>query len=137
MATATADLLSLYRNPSLIRSINSETTSLTVEGIVASVNVGSKDYYINRGLKIDISELKASAIVIQPFIVEVVPSEDEYLATSSISNVYELGTTPGQTLRRYFKSLLDELVWLERNEGNLSHSIREELRLLQKYLRSV
>lgn len=137
MATATADLLSLYRNPSLLKRVNSETTSFTAERTVTSANVGSKDYYVNRGLKIDISNPKATAIVIQPFVIEVAPSEDEYLATSSISNVYELGLTPGQALRRYLKSLLDELVWLEKHEENLSSSIHDELRLLQTYLRIV
>lgn len=81
--------------------------------------------------------MKATAIVIQPFVIEVAPSEEEYLATSSISNVYELGVTPGQALRSYLKSLVDELVWLERNEAILSPSIREELRVLQSYLRIV
>lgn len=137
MATATADLLSLYRNPSLLKRVNSETTSFTAERIVTSANVGSKDYYVNRGLKIDISNPKATAIVIQSFVIEVALSEDEYLATSSISNVYELGLTPGQALRRYLKSLLDELVWLEKHEENLSSSIRDELGLLQTYLRIV
>ncbi|HJT60026.1 MAG TPA: hypothetical protein VJ761_26185 [Ktedonobacteraceae bacterium] len=85
----------------------------------------------------EISTSEATAIVIQPFIVEVAPSEDEYLATSSISNVYELGITPDQALTRYLESLLDELVWLERNEEIFSSSILEELRLLQSYVRIV
>ena len=132
MATATADLRSFCRR------VSSETTSLGAEKVVASANIGVKDYYIHQGIEISISNPKATAIVIQPFIIEIAPTiEGEYIATSRISNVYELETTPGQAVRSYLKSLVDELVWLQKNEENLSASIHEELRLLQSYLRIV
>lgn len=73
----------------------------------------------------------------QPFIVEVVPMESDFLATSRISNAYELGVSVGQALRNYLEFLVDELIWLQTHEKELSPSITEDLRLLQNYLRIV
>ena len=91
-------------------------------------------FVIHPGVGISVSHPQATAIVIQPFIIEIAPSEGEYLATSRISNVYELGAMPGQAVMRYLKSLVDELVWLQKHQKSLSASIREELRLLQSYV---
>lgn len=131
MATATADLRSFYK------MVSSETTNLETKRVVASANIGVKDYYIHQGIEISIFIPKATAIVIQPFVIEIAPSEEEYLATSRISNVYEIDATPGRVVRGYLKSLVGELVWLQKHEENLSASIHEELRLLQSYLRIV
>lgn len=89
------------------------------------------------GVTIPLSKPEATAIVVQPFIVEVTLSEEEYLVTSRISNIYELGVTPGQALANYLCLLVSELVWLQKHEDNLSPSIREELRHLQKYVQTV
>ncbi len=78
-----------------------------------------------------------TAIVTQPFVIELIPREGGYLATSDISNAYELGATAGQALRNYLEFLADELLWLQKNEKDLSPSIQEDLRLLQCYLQIV
>ncbi len=129
MATTMADLLSYYKGA------NSETTSFGLERGFTSTNIGSKVYAIHPGVAIHLSKPEITAVVIQPFIVEVSSSEEEYLVTSRISNIYELGTTPGQAIINYLRLLASELVWLQQHEENLSPSIHEELRLLQKYVR--
>ncbi len=99
-------------------------------------NTVSKGYcIIHQGVRIIVSRPQATAIVIQPFVVELTPREGGYLATSDISNGYELGVTVGQVLRNYLEFLVDELFWLQKNEEQLSPSIQEDLRRLQCYLR--
>ena len=130
MATVIADLQSLYKGA------KSKTTAS--EPGIDNANTENKGYYlIHPGVGISISHPQATAIVIQPFVIEIAPSEEEYLATSRISNVYELGALPGQAVMRYLKSLVDELVWLQKHQDSLSASIREELRLLQSYIQIV
>jgi len=128
MATATGDLRSLYGG------VNSEVTILGPEGVG-----GIKNTYcdIHRGVKISIYNPKATAIVIRPFVIELIPTEEGYIATSRISNAYELGATPLRAARTYLEFLVDELIWLQNHEEDLSSSIHEDLRLLQSYLRIV
>ncbi len=73
--------------------------------------------------------------MIQPFTVEVAPSEEEYLASSRISNAYELGMLPSLAVKNYLAVLADELVWLQKNEANFSASLQDDLLLLQQFLR--
>ena len=89
------------------------------------------------GMTISIPNLEVTAVVLQSFIVEVNPSEDEYLASSRISNVYELGVNPGQALINYLRLLVNEVSWLQKHENSLSSAICKELRHLQQYLRIV
>ncbi len=131
MVTAIADLSNIYRR------INSEITTFETKKIVASANIGSKDYYIHQGSEINVSNPQITVRVMQPFVIEVTPSEEEYLATSRISNAYELGATPGQAVRNYLEFLVDELIWLQKHEENLSVSIQQDLHLLQCYLQVV
>ena len=131
MGIAIADLHKFYRRA------NSETTGLMAKHIIASAIVGIKDYYIHQGIEISASHPKAAAIVILPFVIQITSIEEGFLATSRISNVYELEATPGQVLKSYLKSLVDELVWLQSHKEELSSSILEELHLLQYYVRIV
>jgi hypothetical protein len=131
MTTVIADLRNFYGR------VCSEITGLKAKNIVASANVGTKDYYIHKGIEVSISNPKASGIVIQAFVVEITPTEEGFIATSRISNVYELEATPGQALKSYLKSLVDELVWLQCHKEELLPSILEELYLLQSYVRVV
>jgi hypothetical protein len=129
MATIIADLQNLYRRAS--------SKTITSKSEIASANVGSKDYYIHSGVRISISVPRATAVVIRPFVIEVTPTEEGYLATSRVSTVFELEATPGQAVTIYLQSLLDELVWLQKQEEHLSPAIQEELYLLQNYLKIV
>jgi hypothetical protein len=74
---------------------------------------------------------------LQSFVVEVKLTGEEYLATGSISNVYEFGETMAQALENYLAILIDEFSWLEKHEPELSPAVREDLRLLRSYLRIV
>lgn len=89
--------------------------------------------------KITISNPDTTAIVIRPFSVtfEHSETEDEYMATSSISNGFELEATPNQARETYLRSLVDDLVWLQKHKEELSPSILEELHLLQQYIQIV
>lgn len=114
MATATTDILSSYGGVSTIVSCN-----------------------IGKDVEISIDEPEAAAIVIRPFVIGLTHTEEGYMASSRISNAYELGATPYQAIRSYLEFLIDELLWLRKNEENLSSSMHEDLYLLQSYLRIV
>ena len=130
MATAAADLQSLYK------ATSSQTTASRAG--IDNANTLSKLYcLIDPYVRISLSRPHATAIVIQPFVVELTPKEGGYMVTSNISNAFELGTTAGQALRNYLEFLADELVWLQKNVEQLSPSILGDLRLLQDYLRIV
>lgn len=117
----------------LSRSTCSMTTTSRVG--VESANVGSMYYSFHQGTKISTSHPGGSVTVIRPFTVEVAPSEEEYLASSRISNAFELGMIPSQAVKNYLEFLVDELVWLQKNEADLSDSLKDDLYLLQQYLR--
>ena len=130
MATIAADL------EGLSKAISSQTT--IAETDFDNADTEKRQYcFIDSRVEIGAPDLPATALVIQPFVVELIPRETGYLAISDISNAYELGATAGQALRNYLELLVDELLWLQKNEEQLSPSIQEDLRLLQRYLRIV
>lgn len=131
MAIATTDLRSFYG------AENSESTRFRADKVKASANLESKAYYINQGFIIGYADLKATALVIQPFFIEITPTEEGYVATSGISNVYEFEARPDQAIRSYIKSLIDEIIWLRKNHRNLSASLHRELILLQNFIQIV
>ena len=89
--------------------------------------------------KITISNPDTTAVVIRPFSItfEHSETEDEYMATSSISNGFELEVSPAQARESYLRSLVDDLVWLHKHKEELSPSILEELHLLEHYIQIV
>lgn len=132
MGTVIADFHSLYR------AKDSKTNKVASENIgPTSANIGSKEYYFHEGVTFSNAQNKTQAIVIRPFIVEVAPSDEEYMATSPISNVYEFGATPGEALMTYLRLLVDELLWLQKQEQYLSSSLLDDLHHLQEYIRIV
>ena len=115
----------------------SSRTTASKAGI-DNANIRIKSYIgIYPPVKIGISHPHINAIVIRPFVVELTPRDGGYTATSDISNAFELGTTEGEALRNYLEFLVDELLWLQKNVAQLSPSIQEDLRLLQRYLQIV
>ena len=94
---------------------------------------------IKPNTKITISNPDTTAIVIRPFSIafEHSETEDEYMATSSISNGFELEATPSQARESYLRSLVDDLVWLQKHKEELSPSILKELHLLEQYIQIV
>ena len=95
----------------------------------------SKSYYpLHKGIEIRVSHLDTTAIVIRPFYITVRLVGDQYNASSTISNSYEFGDTPGQAIKNYLEMLVEEISWLEKHKAELSSSINEDLYLLQKYV---
>ena len=125
MSTVAAD-------PQSFSKARSRTTTFWAG--TASANIWSGYYPIHEGIQIHVSRPDATASVIQPFYVKVRLVADEYIASSTISNSYEFGVTPGQAIKNYLELLVDELTWLEKHKAELSPSISEDLRLLQSYV---
>src|SRR4051794_20076709 len=98
-ATVAPDLRNF--SPSLATPATSKASlvavSIDAKKAVASASMPIKSY-IPQGYTIRGSHPEASTIVIRPFIVDITltETETEYIATDTISNVYELGTTPAQ-----------------------------------------
>jgi hypothetical protein len=74
------------------------------------------------------------ARVLQPFTVNVQITENGFVATSNISDVYELGDTFAQSVLNYLYSLVDDLIWFEERKQSLSLPMQKELDKLQFYL---
>lgn len=114
---------------------NSRTTTFYAGIDNASTWRGS--YPIHEGMQIRVDRPDATANVRQLFYVEVRLVGEEYTASSSISNSFEIGETPGQAIKNYLELLVDKLIWLERHQAELSPSICQDFRLLQSYVRIV
>ena len=128
MATVTTDILNLHGDA------NTEATIFGPDKVGISTNVSCNIY---TGVKISIHEPYATAMIIRPFIIGLTRTDEGYMASSRISNAYELGETPYQAIKSYLEFLVDEFLWLSKNEENLSASIHDEFSLLQKYLQIV
>lgn len=128
-------------NIGLYSTISSETTPIPfVDLRVANTIVQSENannYYIREGFFIPRPEPKASAEVRQSFFIQLNPTEEGYVATSNLCNIYELEKTKGDAVRSYLYSLVDELIWLQKHEGSLSEPLRQELNRIQMYIRVV
>jgi hypothetical protein len=128
MSTTAADLRSLSR-------ANSRTTKSWAG--IGSANIWRIDCIIPSEWEIHCTDPHAVAIVLQSFVVEVKLTGEEFQVTSSISNIYEFGETVSLALENYLALLVDELIWLEKHEPELSPAVCEDLRLLRSYIRIV
>ena len=117
-------------------SISSSTTTTSYAG-TGNTNTSRDFYLIREGFPIRVFHPKATATVVQSFYVEVRLVGEEYIASSNISNSFELGATPGRAIKNYLELLVDDLTWLEKHKANLSSSVLEDLHLLQSYVRIV
>lgn len=118
------------------RAVSSQT--LAPKAGIGNANIGDKRYVqIHPDVVISISQPRITAIVLQPFNVELTPKEGGYVATSNISNAFELGATPGYALKNYLEFLVDELFWLQENAEQLSSSIKNDFHRLRWYMRIV
>ncbi len=101
MATATVNLPN-----NVNRGVSSKATILGPEG------AGEIEYTIcpiHPGTTIRLDKLKATVVVIRPFVIELTPTEEGYT---------------------------DEVLWLRRNLEQLSPPLQDGFRLLQNYLRT-
>jgi hypothetical protein len=74
------------------------------------------------------------ARVLQPFHVKVERVEEGFIATSPISDVYELGETFAQAVSNYLYSLVDEIMWFQDHKESLSPSMLKDFGKLLSYL---
>ena len=74
------------------------------------------------------------ATVTQAFTIQLFPVQDGFVATSGLSDIYELEATRGSAIRSYLSSLLDELLWLEEQKESLSDALYEELERIKNHL---
>ncbi|HZO74231.1 MAG TPA: hypothetical protein VFB60_18665 [Ktedonobacteraceae bacterium] len=94
-------------------------------------------FLIEKGCLISNPDLMKKARVLQPFYVKVQLDRGEFVATSDISDIYEVRETKGLAVRNYLYSLVDELIWFEENQESLLGPMLESFNKLQLYLKLV
>ncbi len=113
------------------KTIPSPTVSLPMgEASTANVLI----CFINRGLVIPASDYKKNAMICQTFYIQLFPTEDGFVATSPITDIYEQGNSVGDAVRNYLYSLADELLWFEAQKENLSASMLDQFHSIQSYI---
>ncbi|MEO7019490.1 MAG: hypothetical protein ABI234_05010 [Ktedonobacteraceae bacterium] len=109
-------------------------TTLSPAGIAPTTD--SQIYgMIPVGYTLFVQSLDITVVVTQGFFVHVTLGKDAYSVTSALSYAYEFGETLGHAIKNYLEVVIEQLVWLQKNEGNLSTSVYDELVRLQQYLR--
>jgi hypothetical protein len=98
---------------------------------MAEENLIEKDFLISN------PHLMRKARVLQPFYIKVQLDRGEFVATSDISDIYELWETRRLAVLNYLYSLVDELVWFQGNRESLSGPMLESFNKLQLYLKLV
>lgn len=82
-----------------------------------------------------INRIPDSALLVrQPLVVMIEPMGDRFLATSTLSNVYEIGETRAETLHSYLDALVEHFYWLSEKEAILAPTVKQELMALRRYL---
>lgn len=90
--------------------------------------------FINKGLVIPAFGYKKNAVIRQTFYIQLFPTEEGFVATSPITDIYEQGNSAGDAVRNYLYSLADELLWFEAREKNLSASMLDQFHSIQSYV---
>ncbi len=118
------------------QAVSSQT--LASKAGIDNANIGDKRYFqIHPNVVISIPQPRVTAKVLRPFNVELTPKEGGYMATSDISNAFELGATAGRALKNYLEFLVDELFWLQENAEQLSSSVQDDFHRLRRHMRIV
>jgi hypothetical protein len=91
-------------------------------------------WYINRGILISSPSLRKSAKVLKSFSIQILLVEEGYIATSSISDIYELGDFVGEAVLCYLYSLVDELLWFQEQKEHLSLAMLNQLERIQAFI---
>jgi hypothetical protein len=74
------------------------------------------------------------AKVLRPFYIRVEQLEKEFVVSSEISDVFEVGGTLKEAVLCYLYSLAEELIWLQERKDSLSTHMLKDLKKLQFYL---
>jgi len=122
-------------------SVSSKTTSVPKDLLIPTSAQTRGSIYSVAGLvniARDFLILHPSNVrVLQPFYIKVEPVEEVFVATSSISDVYELGETFTQAVTNCLYSLVDEVIWLQEHKESLSPAMLKDLDKLLFHLRLV
>jgi hypothetical protein len=100
-----------------------------------SIYPTSFNFYINVGLLIPDVNKARHVRVLRSFNIEVQTVKDGFVATSNVSDVFELGATPAQAVLSYLYSIVDELSWLQEHKNALSLPMIKNLDNLQIHLK--
>lgn len=101
-------------------------------GETSTVNTGI--CFVKKGLSIPVSGHEKGIQVRQTFYILLAPTEEGFVATSPIADVYEVELLVRDAVRNYLYSLADELLWLEERKDSLSDSMLKQLYKLQLYI---
>lgn len=115
-------------------SNNSSSKTTYVPAILSSTRDVPVTCFIKEGLLIPISSHELVAKVLRPFFIQLSTVEDGYIATSPISDLYELEMSVPNAVRNYLYSLADELIWLQEKKDNLSAPLLQQLETIQSYI---
>ncbi len=113
------------------KSISASNMSFPT-GETSTANTGL--CFVKKGLSIPVSGFEKSVQVRQTFYVQLAPTEEGFVATSPIADIYEVELRVSDAVRNYLYSLADELLWLEERKDNLSDSMLEQLHKLRLYI---
>ncbi len=91
--------------------------------------------YMKRNSVISSPAMKHRGIVVNAFRIELQPWGEGFIATSSISDIYEAGANPEEAVLSYLSSLIAELVWFEEHKEQLSDALLQDLKKLHFYVR--
>lgn len=94
-------------------------------------------FLIEKDFLISNPHLVRKARVLQPFYIKVQLDRGEFVATSDISDIYEMWETRRLAVLNYLYSLADELIWFQENQESLSEPMLESFNKLQLYLKLV
>ncbi len=125
----------------LYHAISSETTPLPIVDFRAANTISQVESaikcLIKEGFLISRPHPHGSARVSRSFSIFLLPTEEGYVATSDLCNIYELEQTMSDAIWSYLYSLIDELIWLEKNAEHLSTPLKEELDRIKTYIKIV
>lgn len=122
-------------------SVSSKTTAVSKDLLIATSSQIHSSIYSVAGIvniaKDFMVQYPRNARVLQPFCVKVELAEDGFVATSSISDVYELGETFAQAVINCLSSLVDEITWFQEHKESLSPAMLKDFDKLLSHLRLV
>ena len=110
------------------------TSSQTISTPPIPVTAHDVNIVINIVQGVSIATKEHLVKVLRPFSVKLLFENYEYIATSPISDLYEVDASAGSAVSSYLYSLADELFWLEERKDNLSTPLLKQLETLQSYL---
>lgn len=113
-------------------TLNSKTTSSPIT--TTSAKEVPTVCFIKAGFVLPMPLHRTYANVLQTFYIQLAATDDGYIATSPISDIYEQDVSAGDAVRKYLYSLVDELLWLREHKEDVSDMIRKQLDLIQSYI---